>query len=280
MTSTNPMDSGYPWTTEKNTSIYWPPNKVLQTIQTPGLGTDNGLKSTDWLGHTPYLEQCFANEECDGVQHWWPQSTGNEVYLIKNLGYKGTSTESSTQMFKTSRNQVCNTPKLVEPYLSMCLSRCASKPGTCDQMMIPYCLTTKGKSDPLCACINSKVTNAACNDNACINGGYMTTNMVNLLTNGCPAPPPTATSYTAPSYSTAPSTYTSTPSTSTGTSAPPQTMAPAPAPTYQPKVPLIGATPTTSSNTWIYIAIGVVVLLLLCGIGIFFYMRKGKVPKK
>lgn len=72
----------------------------------------------------------------------------------------------------------------------MASEACLANPGSCDDYMIPYCSKLSGKTDPTCACINSKLNGSSylpiCSDQACINGGYITKNMATSVLNGCP----------------------------------------------------------------------------------------------
>jgi hypothetical protein len=243
------------------------PNSVWQKLQ--GVNTaGQGVNETpvNWGDtYTKPLNDCFVDDQCNSVVFLWGRY--NVSYSLHNPTSTNSDAYVDTYKLKQPKDQICNTPGLVEPYLSTCLTRCASKPGTCDAMMVPYCLSTAGKTNPKCACINSKVANAPCNDTACMNTGYMTTNMMNLTSGGCPvAPPPAPT----PVYTPPPPTFTSAPA-PTSITAPSTTTS-----TTAPKaiVPLITPpAPAAANNTMMYVIIGLLGALLLAA-GYYIFVRK------
>lgn len=88
----------------------------------------------------------------------------------------------------TKKSELCNNPDKITNFPE-CKQFCLANPGACDVGMKQYCQLSTNINKPECSCINSVLGhykyNPMCQDADCIKDGYGTTSMVNSLNEGC-----------------------------------------------------------------------------------------------
>jgi len=101
----------------------------------------------------------------------------------KSSSYECGEFKPNSSTCVSSMGEYCTAARMNLPE---CRSFCKENPAECDAAVISYC---KDNTDPFCACVNSPAAitgaiNPKCIDRACLDTGYLTSNMIQT---SCPS---------------------------------------------------------------------------------------------